>query len=199
MSNALHWLSIIAVAATVLVVAILPAEYGIDPTGAGQVLGLTALAASDEPAFGALSDHLDNPNLTNAVAPPMRRETLRFELGPFESVEYKYQLRQGDSLLYRWHSSGQVLVNFHSEPDQPTAAAQASGENAVSFNQGRSQANYGAYVAPFDGIHGWFWQNRGTSAITIELQTSSFAELAIDYRGGFPFEKTLPAQSRPPQ
>ena len=40
--------SVVAIAAVALVVFILPAEYGIDPTGAGRALGLTKLA---EPAM----------------------------------------------------------------------------------------------------------------------------------------------------
>ena len=45
-----------AVAAIVLTFAVLPAEYGIDPTGAGRALGLTKLhqpAASAPPSSGA--------------------------------------------------------------------------------------------------------------------------------------------------
>lgn len=192
------------VAALLLVMAVLPAEYGLDPTGVGQALGLTALASEDAEPIGALTDHLDayriEPDRTAAVpgtaanaveVPSLHGETLRFELGPFESVEYKYRLAAGDSLLYRWHSTAVVLVNFHSEPDNADAAQTPAGETAVSFNQGRSRANYGAYVAPFDGIHGWFWQNRGAEALVIELQTHGFFRAAVDYRGGFPFEKTF--------
>ena len=40
----------LAVALVLLFVAILPAEYGIDPLGAGKALGLTGLAASGEGA-----------------------------------------------------------------------------------------------------------------------------------------------------
>lgn len=192
------------VAALLLVMAVLPAEYGLDPTGAGEILGLTALASDDAEPISALTDHLDTYRVepdraaaargtaTNAVGlPSLHGETLRFELGPFESVEYKYRLAAGDSLIYRWHSTAVVLVNFHSEPDDAAAVRTPTDETAVSFNQGRSQANYGAYVAPFDGIHGWFWQNRGTEPLVIELQTQGFFSAAVDYRGGFPFEKTF--------
>ena len=36
--------AVVAIAAVALVVFILPAEYGIDPTGAGRALGLTKLS-----------------------------------------------------------------------------------------------------------------------------------------------------------
>ena len=30
----------------------------------------------------------------------------------------------------------------------------------------------GVLVAAFDGMHGWFWQNRGTAPVTLALRTS---------------------------
>lgn len=44
-------------AALTLVVAVLPAEYGIDPTGFGALVGITQLAASND-----LSDNTEGPN-----------------------------------------------------------------------------------------------------------------------------------------
>ena len=38
----------LVLAIVILVLAVLPAEYGIDPTGVGKSLGLTALAPSEE-------------------------------------------------------------------------------------------------------------------------------------------------------
>jgi hypothetical protein len=31
-------------------------------------------------------------------------------------------------------------------------------------------------VAPFDGSHGWYWQNRGTGPIIVEIEVSGFQE-----------------------
>ncbi len=40
------------------------------------------------------------------------------------------------------------------------------------------------YSAPFSGIHGWFWENRGTGAVDIDLVTSGFYDHAIEFRDG---------------
>ncbi|HAR89745.1 MAG TPA: hypothetical protein DCR45_02085, partial [Gammaproteobacteria bacterium] len=66
----------IGVGTLVLVVAILPAEFGVDPIGTGRLLGLTALSADENPFEEQLIAH--------------RNDYVEFELGPFQSVEYKY-------------------------------------------------------------------------------------------------------------
>lgn len=181
-----------AIAATVLLVAVLPAEYGRDPTGLGQRLGLLALAASGPDRATGLHDWLEE----TPPATPLRREQLTFELSPFESVEYKYELAAGEGLLYSWHSSAEVLVNFHGER-QPAAASDGTPkDDATAFNNGRAQANHGVFVAPFAGRHGWFFQNRGLAPVTVVLNTAGFYERAVDYRGGFPFEKAIAPPKR---
>lgn len=175
----------VGVAAGLLLIAILPAEYGLDPTGLGQRLGLLALGTPQADRATGLHDFLE----AAPPATPVRQESLTFELGPFESVEYKYELRAGEGLLYSWRSSGDVLVNFHGERYPAVTAS----DTATAFNNGRARANHGVFVAPFAGRHGWYFQNRGTATITVALQTVGFFERAIDYRGGFPFEKAISA------
>ena len=49
------------------------------------------------------------------------------------------------------------------------------GDNFTSYWQGRDQPSAsGAFEAPFDGTHGWYWENRGETAVTVVLDTSGF-------------------------
>lgn len=32
----------------------------------------------------------------------------------------------------------------------------------------------GVFTAPFDGSHGWYWENRGAETVTVVLQASGF-------------------------
>jgi hypothetical protein len=152
------------VAAAVLVIAVLPAEYGIDPLGTGRLLGLLDLA----------------PGRSDVVAPEandFKVDTVQFVLGPFESVEYKYRLQQGASMVYAWRATGEVVYDFHSEPDG------APEGYAESFEQDRGADRRGTYRAPFTGIHGWFWENRGRSDVTIVLTSAGFYSGATEFRG----------------
>ena len=124
------------------VVAVLPAEYGIDPTGAGRLLGLNALATGAGTAIAAQEQ-------------PYNTDATEFVLGSYETVEYKYRLASGASLQYSWETSRPVIYDFHAEPDGAAAGY------AESFDQQTLPKAHGTYVATFPGIHGWYWENPG--------------------------------------
>ncbi len=152
-------------AAVILVTVVLPAEYGWDPLDTGEALGLMGLAEE-----GAMPLHSQPAN--------WRSDSIEFQLAPFESVEYKYRLDQGAALLYRWRADGELLYEMHSEPDG------AAPGYAESFAKSRAESDQGNYRAPFGGIHGWFWQNRGQQDIILKLETSGFYPWAVEMRDG---------------
>ncbi len=152
-------------AAIVLVTFILPAEYGMDPLGTGAALGLGALA---EPGSRTLMSQ-DEAYSVNSV---------EFILGPFESVEYKYRIEEGGSMLYSWEATGELLFDMHSEPDG------APEGYAETFGKARTNGDNGTYIAPFSGIHGWFWENRGMDDVTLKLISAGFYSGATEFRGG---------------
>ena len=166
-----------ATAATVAFV--LPAELGVDPTGIGRALGLTGLA---EP-----------PSRTvRQASAPLVVDGRRFELAPFESVEFKYRLAAGDGLVYAWAATGEVVFDLHAEPaDAPPGVAS-------SFAQGRGVQDRGTYVAAFAGAHGWFWENRGFETVAVALQVAGFPTAATHYYDGRAEAAELPARTAPP-
>ena len=160
----------LVVAVLVLVVAVLPAEYGLDLTGAGRLLGLNALASEE----------------TTAIVSQERAyktDTIEFVLGSYESVEYKYRLDAAASLQYSWEATRPVIYDFHAEPDGAPAGY------AESFDQQTRGQSHGTYVAPFPGIHGWYWENPGTGDIAIRLTSAGFYSEAIEFRGSGKTEK----------
>ncbi|NQX88874.1 MAG: hypothetical protein HRT77_09430 [Halioglobus sp.] len=156
------------VAVILLVTVLLPAEYGWDPLGTGAALGLLGMAVDDV----AVLDEQDSP---------WRQDAIALQLAPFESVEYKYRLQQGEALLFQWRADGEVLFDLHAEPD---GAAQGYAE---SFATGRGSGANGSYTAPFPGLHGWFWQNRGDKTVIVTLQTSGYFDRAVEFRDGRAF------------
>ena len=57
------------------------------------------------------------------------------------------------------------VVNFDAHGD-------GVNENAISYEKGRAVANKeGVLEAAFDGIHGWYWRNRGKADVTVSLRT----------------------------
>ena len=155
----------LAAATAVFFAVVLPAEFGVDPTGVGRALGLMGLAG-DEPA--------DVHRTSTALVDDERT----FELAPFESVELKYDLAAGDGLVYAWSADGEVVFDLHAEPaGAPQGVAQ-------SFAQGRASADSGTYIASFGGIHGWFWENRSYASALVTLRVVGFVGGATRYADG---------------
>jgi hypothetical protein len=159
-----------AVAARVMFV--LPAEYGIDPLGSGRAMGLLVLAEPE-------------PDAVARSTLPMRADAVAFDLQPFESVEYKYRLEAGDTLVFAWRASADVVSELHAEPDEAPEGF------AESYIKSRSGHGAGGYRAGFSGWHGWFWENRGFGPVTVSLDASGFFTAARTYRGGHVWEQPL--------
>jgi len=166
-------------AAAILVVAVLPAEYGIDPLGLGAKLGLTALAGTrDDGAAASPAAARVRADVNGPQTQPYRTDRFEVELRPFEGVEYKYRMDKSWSLVYAWTASEQVKFEFHGEPE---------GAPAKYFDSYEKSANthaQGGFVAPTTGIHGWYWKNLGAGKVTIRLTTAGFYDAAIEFRDG---------------
>jgi hypothetical protein len=103
-------------------------------------------------------------------------DEVSFVLGPGKFVEYKYRIDKGASMLYSWRATATVDYDFHTEPENTDSSA------AVSFDKGTADARLGSYVAPFDGIHGWYWKNGGQDAVTVTLTSAGFYRGATEFR-----------------
>jgi hypothetical protein len=170
-------------AGLILVIVVLPAEYGFDPLGTGARLGLVGLGQVEQAAeASAAASGAAAGGAMPAVAPKeaaYNQETVEFTLGPREWVEYKYRLGKGDALLYSWRATGNVDYELHGEPDgAPRGYADTYDKQAA-----KSQAS-GALTAPSAGIHGWYWENRATKPVTVSLTTAGFYRMSYEFHDG---------------
>lgn len=172
----------IAVALVLLFTVVLPAEYGIDPTRIGRVLGLTqmgeikmalareaaaeeaeAAAAPPTPAAGSTPD----PAAPAAAAPAAdsaASHVTELTLAPGQGREIKLAMREGARVSFEWTVDGGV-VNYDTHADRP-------GTPYHGYEKGQGRASQtGELVAAFDGMHGWFWRNRGRAPVTVTLRT----------------------------
>lgn len=161
----------LAVAGLLLLTVILPAEFGVDPLGTGRLTGLVALSNAETPLEEQLEIH--------------RSDYVEFELGPFESVEYKYLLDLDAPMVFSWLADGELYYDMHAEP------AGLDEEYAESFEQGNGDRRMGSYHAPFAGIHGWFWENRGSRTVLVRLFSAGFYQTSTVFRDGGDFERVI--------
>jgi len=172
------------VAGILLVVAVLPAEFGVDPLGVGRKLGLTAMNDTARSLESFQKTRADTQGGAPTVAPQehaYQQETVVFTLAPHDSVEYKYRLDKGKALLYSWNATGPVNYELHAEPD---GAPQGYAES-FDKKDGRSSAS-GTLTAPFAGIHGWYWENPGNAPITVTLSAAGFYTMSHEFKKDAP-------------
>lgn len=177
--------TILAVIAAIVLLftVVLPAEYGIDPTGVGKLLRLTEMgqvkqqlaeeAAADAAGLLAtetpdidnvIEQTMDTTPTDTTVADGQWRDEIPFILTPGEGIEIKMKMDSGDKAKYSWVVTGGE-VNFDTHGD-------ALGK-AISYEKSRGVASdEGVLEAAFTGNHGWFWRNRGQSDVQIVLRTS---------------------------
>ena len=179
----------IIVAVVLLVTVVLPAEYGIDPTRVGRVLGLTqmgeikmALAREAEQDRANTAQTTPQPakNAPNAAADPAqpttadksaaRTDEMTVTLKPGEAAEIKLEMKNGAKVRYEWITSGGA-VNFDTHGDNPQTKYHGYGKGQ------QTERDAGELVAAFDGSHGWYWRNRSGGEVTITLKTNG------DYAG----------------
>lgn len=185
------------IAAVLLFVAVLPAEYGIDPLGAGKALGLTGLAeagtdAAAAPAAGGgtAGPVLEAPTITGAfIAQPKgyKIDSREIKLESGDGVEIKYHMEKGAGMVYSWTSTPKELIfyEFHAEPDvKPAGASEDYYESYDLDDQVGKSEYHGTFIAPNTGIHGWFWENQTGVPVTIKLVTAGFYDYIMDYTGG---------------
>jgi hypothetical protein len=170
------------VAAVITTAFILPAEYGIDPTGIGKITGLTAIAeAGSEDAqmqeVLPTTPAADGNLLAGASLSPVTKQgsvlnskTLELTLAPNKGAELKAKMQKGQSIVFSWSANGQpLLVDMHGEE------LNAKADEYTSYWLERSQsAGSGNFVAPFDGTHGWYWKNKGTEPVTVTVTIHGF-------------------------
>jgi len=170
----------ILVAGVLLVTIIMPAEYAVDPLGTGARLGLLALGETGKQVEALNASAAPGSGAQGATVVPQSRpfvrDTENFIIQPGQGMEYKYRLQKGQALLYTWKATAPVNFEFHAEPDgAPRGYAQTYEKRDATLESS------GTLTAPFPGIHGWYWENKTASAVTVTLQTAGFYNLAHEF------------------
>ena len=157
------------IAAAILVLFVLPAEFGIDPTGVGRRLGIKALSTHAS-ATGRSS--VPHPSPVWNRNTPYRSDELFVTLAPNKGAEIKALMRAGGRFVFSWSAEG-GSVNFDLHGEEVNAGK----DEFTSYLKGKDRSSgHGEFVAPFDGNHGWYWRNRSDRPITVRVKTSGYYE-----------------------
>lgn len=168
----------------ILIIAILPAEYGIDLTGLGKAMGLTQLAPKPKSALstalksnpGSFVDMSLKTIETQLLEKPMAKlkqknarpwkDIVTIIIPPMKGLEYKFYLRKGADLAFEWQTDGTKLYfDFHGEPEGDMTGY------FKSFKLATDNKLSGTLTALFAGSHGWYWKNKTQTPVKIILKT----------------------------
>lgn len=197
------------IAALIFVVAVLPAEFGIDPLHTGALFGLMNLShavAGGAPASSSAArsgNSSTNPVVTAAapgitvvpgadgeaptikgvfVAQPNRYkvDSRELRLQAHQGIEIKYHMQSGAGMVYSWSASDKIQYEFHCEPDvKPAGASEDYFESYQKDDKVGVTQSSGTFTAPSAGIEGWFWDNESNGPVTIKLVTAGFYDYIL--------------------
>lgn len=189
-----------AVALALLVTIVLPAEYGVDPTRIGSVLGLTEMGrikqqlAEEAAREDAVADIAKSTPAAAAPASPDKTTeptTLSASVADKTVPAAPIVTEQAPAPIWR----DEITFTLAADAATEYKMVMAEGETAefVWFTDG-ARVNYdthgdrpglsyhgyekgsvdrleGTLIAAFDGSHGWFWRNRSGAPMTVTLKT----------------------------
>jgi hypothetical protein len=165
-------------AGTLIVVgAILPAEYNVDPLGLGKLTGVSRLwapeAQSLEGAGAPMSWSSETPPAVHVADIPLGAKDW-----DEAALEYKVYMLAGQGVLYRWEArtlDGAPLdapIEFDMHGHDVVAEGEA--ETVVDYRKGRALADQGSFTAPLEGIHGWYFRNHSEEPAMIRLEVEGY-------------------------
>jgi hypothetical protein len=179
----------------VLLTAVLPAEYGMDPLGTGKLFGFSKLYQGDEQikedeqienneTFSSLNfkkikmeklgSAISVPKPSEANNPPPesqyaeREDSIEVIVPAEKGIEYKFKSLKHGSIKYEWATDkGIVYIDFHGEVKQENPPENVFYE---SYTLAYSNNMAGTLTAPFEGKHGWYFRNETKEDIVVTIR-----------------------------
>lgn len=181
-----------AASGAILVLAILPAEYGIDPTGLGEKMGIMAISNSPDSAptfdgemsfnigpYDPKAERIDESvqGLIHLQDTPFQTQTIDIEIEDLGEVEHKFIMPADTTFVYSWQvltPRGEgVYYDFHGHPSSEDAE-KFPDKFEMAYARGEGVSQSGSFTSPFAGYHGFYFMNIEEGPITVRLKVSGY-------------------------
>ena len=113
------------------------------------------------------ADSITTPDAESPIVtqPSPWKDSISITIPARGEKEYKIYLEQGATFEYSWKTDGEPLFfDFHGEP---------SGDKTgyfKSFKKSTDSQSEGTLTTIFAGTHGWYWNNKSSSPVSITLK-----------------------------
>jgi hypothetical protein len=93
-------------------------------------------------------------------------------------LEYMIRMKAGDTVVYSWEVPGVANPqSFNTEFHGHTEPAPGQPGELMFYEKAAGAKASGSLIAPWQGIHGWYWQNKSDAPVTVRLHLAGFYEL----------------------
>lgn len=188
----------IVIAAVILITLVLPAEYGIDPTGIGQRTGLkrmgeikvslateaeaervATLAAIESPAQATeligTAEQSPDPQPSDSPSPGTQPDSNNDSKSDSKTIELGPDESTEIKLVMSKGDKAEFTW-FTADGSEAFFDLHADSKelsiNYHVYEKGTVARAEGVLEAAFNGSHGWYWKNRTQSVMTITLQVT---------------------------
>ncbi len=182
-------LSALVIGGIVLVTAVLPAEYNIDPLGTGKLFGFSRLYMESSAEAGTseinqlnfkklkleeIGSGSEIPVPVQVYDPPPaeqfaeREDSITVIVPAEKGIEYKFKSLKYGSTKYEWSTNGSILYSdLHGEIIMENPPEK---EFYESYTEAYSNNMTGTLTAPFEGKHGWYFRNKTKEDVAVAIR-----------------------------
>ena len=188
-----------AIAAGILLVTVvMPSEYGIDPTGVGEITGLkrmgeikTSLAKEAEAELvieAEVNVEVTNVRIAEVVVTEVEEVEVTESIKasptqapsnkPYQNHEMTFTIAPDEAAEIKVTMTKDAEVTYVWQTDGGKSNFDVHGDskklkiNYHPYYKGSASKGKGTLTAAFDGGHGWFWRNRSKKSLTITIKTT---------------------------
>jgi len=185
-------------AAVLLTIVVLPAEYGIDPTGVGRFLRLTemgeikmrltaedaadskvAVTVASTPAPPVASTIAQAASVSaatsgsNTASPAPAAAAAAAAINRRDELSFTLAPGEGTEVKMRMKEGEKAFYVWAVEGGVVNYDTHGDdGGRSLSYVKGRAiSTDQGELTAAFTGSHGWYWRNRGAAGVKLVLRT----------------------------
>jgi predicted component of type VI protein secretion system len=188
------------VAVILLITVVIPSEYGIDPTGFGEITGLKRMGEikislareADAELNSEAEGKVEVVEVEVAELEVAELEVTKVEVTetleippvtkisnkPYQNHEMTFTLAPDEAAEVKVTMKKGAKVDYIWQTDGGKSNFDVHGDSKklqISYHpyyKGTDSKREGTLTAAFDGGHGWFWRNRTNKLLTITIKTA---------------------------
>jgi hypothetical protein len=106
-----------------------------------------------------------------------RTDVIDIKIAPDKGLEYKLTMKKGEGVVYNvsyanLEHPGMMVVEFHGHTEQVDGVG-----DLMFYSKTGGSPESGVFIAPWDGIHGWYFKNESPAEVTVRLDLAGFYAL----------------------